>query len=108
MMNGETKAILYKSVKRATEYNGRKTSEKAIEEFEELIAELEQATERMKCGLSINNVLEIVDEIADVIITLEQNTETICIQGMIADRVDFKLDRLLQRYKDGELWIKER
>jgi hypothetical protein len=53
-------------------------------------------------------VLEIVDEIADVIITLEQNTETICIQGMIADRVDFKLDRLLQRYKDGELWIKER
>ena len=101
-MDLKTKTRLYHDVSEVVKLHGRSQVEKALEEFEELIEQLELAIESMVITGTIQNLDEIVDEIADVIVTAEQITGEYQMLPMVENRVQFKLDRLQKRYITGK------
>ena len=78
---------------------------KAVEEMNELIDELTGAIDMIiKSGNADDiRVESIIDEIADVIITLEQSTGYVDMHNSIGYTIDYKLRRLADTLKCGNL-----
>jgi len=98
------KDVLYQKVKQVTIEAGRTVAEKAIEEFSELQYEILTARSSLKDHETIENVKEIIDEMADVLIMLEQVTGERDALFLVYDRQRFKLERLAYRLKNGGLF----
>jgi len=98
------KDVLYEKVKYRTIAEDRTVAEKAIEEFSELQYEILTARSSLKDHGTIENVKEIIDEIADVLIMLEQITGERDALFLVYDRQRFKLERLEYRLKNGGLF----
>jgi len=97
------KKELYQLVEEQTIKAGKTLEDKCIEELQELLAEMLVCFSDVKSRDSISNYLELADEIADFIITLEQVSKNEFF-GLVQDRVRFKLCRLESRAESGELF----
>lgn len=108
-MNIDEKAKLYERVRSSA--GAKAVKAKLYEECEELTIELGgimNALSEFECGLdelstAKEDYISLTDEIADVIITMEQNTGNLNMLSDIQNRVNYKLNRLSQRYIDGQL-----
>jgi len=100
------KDVLYEKVKYRTIAEDRTVAAKAIEEMSELNEELMTATRTLLDHGTIENVKEIIDEMADVLIMLEQVTGERDALFLVYDRQKFKLERLAYRLKNGGLFKK--
>lgn len=77
-------------------YGAKNQMEKAIEECKELVYEIENAIE-------FKGVLEnIIDEVADVEVMINQLKIIFGCFGEVEERIDFKINRQLERMKKGE------
>lgn len=97
------KEKLYSEVRAAA--GDRAVCMKAVEELAECIEQLSRASVQImhKNMLTDADIMSIVSEIADVIITLEQVTGERDLVGSVALFTDVKLDRLETYLESGEL-----
>jgi len=97
------KKDLYDAVKKDT--SELEVLTKAVEEFNELQYELSHAVVKMLHGNMIDDdhKKRIISEIADVINTLEQQTDDMSIYDQVGDEINRKLDRLETMKKEGKL-----
>lgn len=76
-----------KSIKRLTEYNGSVTiKDKTKEECEELIEAIEK-----------NDDVDIIDEVADVLVMLNQLIVSMDVKAEVRKRMEFKVRRTEER-----------
>ena len=97
------KKELYRLVEEQTIKAGKTLEDKCIEELQELSAEMLVCFSDVKNRDEISNYLELSDEIADFIITLEQVSKKE-FYNLVRDRFEFKLCRLGSRLQNGELF----
>ena len=75
-------------------YGMANQQKKAIEEMSELIQEL--------CRFDGINTEKLIDELADVVVMVEQLKILFDCHGEIEERINFKINRQLERMKRGE------
>ena len=93
---------LYKRVRNATSNTAVKL--KCVEEVGELIKELSSIQCELLKGREVKRELieNTADEVADLFVTLENVTGE-NIDYLVGKRMNFKVNRLEKRYRDGEL-----
>lgn len=79
-------------------YGDEHQLEKAIEECEELI----DAIRKHQGSFTNCFVVDIIDEIADVTVMIEQLKLILDCHGAVEDRIEYKINRQLERMKRGE------